>query len=187
MSLIDIFIRWRHSKGFGVHSPYAFRFVNDVVRPGVYKYYSYDELDSLLEGSERKNYRFQELIKFTLRLAVFLKTQRIVAPGKSRLAEIVSKALNLKRYGTLGTSGFLFQEGDLLISEKGNVKGEYLQKAIAENIPVFAIKPDEETRKILSSPIPRGVAFKDNERIVLIPREEMAYVSYDILLDVRTP
>lgn len=35
------YIRWRHSKGFGMHSHFAYRFVTDVLKPGIYGYYAY--------------------------------------------------------------------------------------------------------------------------------------------------
>lgn len=38
--------RWRHSRGFGVHSPYAYRLVCDVVRPNPrYGYYGYHDVE----------------------------------------------------------------------------------------------------------------------------------------------
>lgn len=37
--------RWRHSHGFGVHSPFAYRFITEVLcLPKVYAYYSYLEI-----------------------------------------------------------------------------------------------------------------------------------------------
>ena len=35
------YLRWRHSHGFGVHSPYAYHIVTGVIRPGDYGYYGY--------------------------------------------------------------------------------------------------------------------------------------------------
>ncbi len=45
--------RWRHSRGFGVHSPYAYRLVCDVVRPNPrYGYYGYHDIErAVLESN----------------------------------------------------------------------------------------------------------------------------------------
>ncbi len=51
MGIINWYKRWRHGHGFGVHSPYAYRLVRDVLRPGRgYAYYAYADIDRLLEG-----------------------------------------------------------------------------------------------------------------------------------------
>ena len=42
------YLRWRHSKGFGVHSPFAYNLVTTVVRPGIYGYYGYDDIESAI-------------------------------------------------------------------------------------------------------------------------------------------
>ena len=37
--------RWHRSRGFGVHSPFAFSFILDVLRERRYAYYAYDSID----------------------------------------------------------------------------------------------------------------------------------------------
>lgn len=45
MKLFNWYLRWRHSHGFGVHSPFAFDFLCSELRPqGGYAYYGYDML-----------------------------------------------------------------------------------------------------------------------------------------------
>ena len=51
MGITDWYKRWRHGHGFGVHSPYAYRLVRDVLRPGRgYAYYAYADIDRMLNG-----------------------------------------------------------------------------------------------------------------------------------------
>ena len=51
MGIIDWYKRWRHGHGFGVHSPYAYRLVRDVLRPGRgYAYYAYADIDHMLNS-----------------------------------------------------------------------------------------------------------------------------------------
>lgn len=55
MGLIDSYKCWRHGHGFGVHSPFAYRMVREVLRPGrVYAYYAYKSLPA---GELRLLYR----------------------------------------------------------------------------------------------------------------------------------
>ena len=45
MKLFDWYKRWRHGRGYGVHSPSAYALVRDVLRPGSkYAFYAYDKL-----------------------------------------------------------------------------------------------------------------------------------------------
>lgn len=46
LDLIRLFNRWRHGRGFGIHSPFAFRFITATLREQL-PYYAYDRLDAL--------------------------------------------------------------------------------------------------------------------------------------------
>ena len=178
------YIKWRHSKGFGVHSPYAYRFVTDVLRPESYGYYSYWEIEDQLRREERTDNKFLNLIKFTIRLAVFLNSKRIVSERKSRLAEVVARCLKLERIRISKSENFSFQDNDLLILSGENANETLLRNAIGKGIPVFAIHPSHKEKEILETPIARGLLLKDSSRIILIPRPEMSYTSYPILLNL---
>lgn len=54
MGLYLIWQRLRHSRGFGIHSPYAFRFITEVLHQPC-RYYAYDSLpDDILNEHEWK-------------------------------------------------------------------------------------------------------------------------------------
>ena len=129
MSFFTPYLRWRHSKGFGVHSPYAFSLVNDVVRPGIYHFYSYLEIDNHLKGKERHDGRLFNLIKFTLRLMIFLKSKRLVTPKKTRLAEISSKSLKIP-WVVADEKNFRFLPGDIFLIEKPECDIHLIKEAI---------------------------------------------------------
>jgi len=40
---LDYFVRWRHGRGFGIHSPFAYRFVTEVLRERC-AYYAYHNI-----------------------------------------------------------------------------------------------------------------------------------------------
>lgn len=183
MKLWDCYLRWRHSRGFGVHSPYAYRFITNVLRPGPYIYYSYHEVDRWLQGPEKCNHKFERFVLFTIRLAIFLKSKRIlVLNSKSRLSEVTAAALKLPCVVIRSRNKVNFKEGDLLIIDKSDCNNSLLDRAIKEYVAVFAISPGPETREFLETPVPKGLLLNGKDRMILIPRQEMEYVSYNLNL-----
>jgi hypothetical protein len=48
---LDYFIRWRHGRGFGIHSPFAYRFVTEVLKER-YAYYAYHKIAEHFVGKK---------------------------------------------------------------------------------------------------------------------------------------
>ena len=69
--------RFRHRKGYGVHSPFAFNFITDVIYEK-HPYYGYGELDKLLPLSMRLRQR--RGLHLLLRLANHFQPETIVLP-----------------------------------------------------------------------------------------------------------
>ena len=70
--------RFRHRKGYGVHSPFAFRLITDVILEDR-AYYAYSELDRELPLSMRMRQR--RGLHLLLRLANHLQPQSVVLPA----------------------------------------------------------------------------------------------------------
>ena len=69
--------RFRHRCGYGVHSPFAFRFITEVIYER-HPYYAYAELDKLLPLDMRLRQR--KGLHLLLRLANHLQPKAIVLP-----------------------------------------------------------------------------------------------------------
>ena len=76
--------RFRHRCGYGVHSPFAFRFLTEVVYERL-PYYAYAELDAHLRWSER--WRVRRTLHLLLRIANRVQPSQIVVPTPMPLAE----------------------------------------------------------------------------------------------------
>ncbi|MBD5227385.1 MAG: hypothetical protein HDS67_04960 [Bacteroidales bacterium] len=85
--LSDRINRWRHRRGFGVHSPSAFMLVREVVRPrGRYRYYAEERLDAMrIEEADRRIYRL------AVRLVGRLHADRVRVETDSPLAHVFSR------------------------------------------------------------------------------------------------
>ena len=69
--------RFRHRKGYGVHSPFAFRFITDVIYERT-PYYAYCKLDKALPLSMQL--RKRRGLHLMLRIANHLQPETIVLP-----------------------------------------------------------------------------------------------------------
>ena len=76
MSQIGSLLVWlrrsRHSRGFGVQSPWAYRFIRYVVNEH-YPYYTYDDLSRLYEGYPKQ---IQKLCRLYFRIANFWQAEQ---------------------------------------------------------------------------------------------------------------
>lgn len=72
--------RFRHRKGYGVHSPFAFRFITDVIYERS-PYYAYSELDKALPLAMRL--RRRQGLHLLLRLANHLQPEVAVLPAQA--------------------------------------------------------------------------------------------------------
>ena len=62
------YLRWRHTRGYGVHSPLAYRIVCDVLQEHD-RYYAYPEIDAATRSSERGCGRCMRRARMLHRLA----------------------------------------------------------------------------------------------------------------------
>lgn len=70
--------RWRHTRGYGVHSPYAFHLVTNVVHPGDYSWYGYADIDRTFPGTVDRKVRREA--RMLLRLVAELRPAAVFLP-----------------------------------------------------------------------------------------------------------
>ena len=74
--------RFRHRQGYGVHSPFAFHFLQDIVYEKA-PYYAYRELDSHLVWSQRLRQR--RGLRLLFRLSNYAQPHRLLLPQGTAL------------------------------------------------------------------------------------------------------
>lgn len=73
--------RWRHSRGFGVHSPLAYRLVREVVRPDSrYGYYGYHAISRALRGVVDHEGELEGRARLLLRVCATLRPGSVSLP-----------------------------------------------------------------------------------------------------------
>lgn len=90
--------RYHHSSGFGIHSPYAYRFVRHVWRQPLH-YYAYEGIHQLIDtikaGTSRRERRLLDLIaereaRLLFRVTNFFNPRRMLQIGAATGAESVA-------------------------------------------------------------------------------------------------
>ena len=187
MSQIGSLLVWlrrsRHSRGFGVQSPWAYRFIRYVVNEH-YPYYAYDDLSRLYEGYPKQ---IQKLCRLYFRIANFWQAEQALDYSAASETDVI------RLYGTFMKRGCNKLEvvpvrhaGDFSSVRlmRLSVEGDYRQvfeKAVSlanasTMIIVEQIKRDKESRTFWKSIVddPRcittfdlyycGIIFFDKKR-----------------------
>lgn len=181
MNIWECYLRWRHSKGFGVHSPYAYRFITDVVRPGPYGYYAYHSLKSDRSTASDDFFLSRKEKKFIIRIINFLKTRRLVSLAYNPDIEEIAGVMNIAYHILTGEDNSFkinSAENDLLVLNHSGMAFELLEEAISCGARILAYGPSEELRRFLLKPLKKGLAIDWKTKVLLIPRNEMEYLRY---------
>lgn len=84
--------RWKHGHGFGVHSPWAYRVITEVIGEHA-KYYAYPEINELF-GTRSKTARI------VYRLLLHLQPSRVDVVGDERWHHLARLTGTLNQHGT---------------------------------------------------------------------------------------
>lgn len=179
LSPFKAYVRWRHSLGFGVHSPFAYNLVKMAVRPGDYGYYGYSDIDRVILHPGYRGYpQSREDARLLLRLMVNLRSRRLLIPEGLPAMRAAAKGA--------GTACVQFKEGavpkphpgDMLVATPGNPDATELAARIKAGTAVFAIAPSEQCVETICKACKRGLVFHGVRLLLAVPREEMAFVGY---------
>lgn len=170
--LADIYRRWRHGRGFGVHSPYAFRMVNDVLRlPPDYAYYAYDDI-------ARERHRLQAPVPLAEAFLIF----RAVNEFQPSLVAILARG-PLERL--LCSIVRLASPGAEISHDIGSLGGEGCM-LIAYDAPAGALPAGchaflaGSALAALPARMPFGHIYRSSRRAIVAARPHLPFQTFDI-------
>lgn len=185
MSIWKAYLRWRHRRGFGVHSPFAYNLVTMAINPGQYGYYGYEAIDRILLSSRERGGRLRGDARLVLRLLIHLGSRRLLL---SATAPTLTKSVMTAAAKAAGVSTALFKEGRMPKPENGDfllidgqetlMTNEELRERLKKGSAVMIIEPTPGQNAMLYDSCRRGVIFEGTRIILALPREEMAFVAY---------
>ena len=179
--MIEAYKRWRHSRGFGVHSPFAYDLVRMAIRPGKrYGYYGYNliEREALRPSATRTTRRDRRDARLLLGILAQLCIRRLILPKGLPLMEAAAKGSGAK---TLTSCAGRFKEGDFLLArrdcrEAGGKEGIIM--AVTSGTPVMILDPDQNIAEAGLSAMTDGLVMTGTRILLLIPRKDMVLTTY---------
>lgn len=181
----ETFRRFRHSRGFGVHSPFAYSLVMNVVHPGsLYEYYGYFDIDATLAAAacrSRAAWRMRADARLLLRLAVTLRPSKVFVDPE--LHKVYTTALHAAD-SRMPLTGDQTQtvSCDLIVASLPTTPLPLLEKGLADGTPIVVYDTDEKTSERLFSRLGEGLMLHSPDRAIIIPRQGMAPVEYSVNL-----
>lgn len=187
LGLFDSFAQWykrlRHSKGFGIHSPFAFMLVNEVINCRC-RYYGYDDIEpyiDLMKGSKQRR-----LARLLIRLVGRISFNKFVIVGEIddvliKAVEIADSRVEIERgveevlsLSLIYVAGLC--DADEELSASMQVDG---------NVFVFDGLCDSELRKqyeYLVSECRHGVVFEDRDMSIVFVCNHLPFVKYSMMI-----
>lgn len=174
--------RLRHTYGFGVHSPFAFQLVKDVVRPGrLYSWYGYEDIDAAVNAG-RKGIKIERQAKMFHRLLTAIHPESLFLPlGSDPLYHVAAAAVGTGMKIERKPKHAL--ECSMIASHKDFIPLDMLKKHILtpEKSIVLMNYPEGWADALFES-LPEGLMLYSPRNAIIIHRPEMMKVSYDIIL-----
>lgn len=178
-SLWQSYLRWRHSHGFGVHSPFAYELVTSVVRPGKYGYYGYRDIDISLDAAGNFTARRRNDARLLLRLLVVMRSRRLIhsstlSPETRAAAKAAgASCVSLRKCQDPG------RPGDLLLST-GDIPSSTVGRFIDAGVHVLALDPPRELSSRFEAMTSNGIVFIGKRIILAVPRQLTATAVYSM-------
>lgn len=183
MRLLERFNRWRASRGYGVHSPLAFRIVKNVVKPHRdVAYYGEEKLDFFaIDGkpaSEKQRRRARLLLRFVAEL------QPAYVWMSPRLPEIYREAISNAGCVVRLFDGNVYPEelsnSDMVVVDGLRLTRKDLQKALkpGKSLIGFDIKPG--MKQSVTDVLKGGVAIDAEDSVIAVSTADEAVHCYKV-------
>lgn len=171
MGLKNRFLRWRRSKGYGIHSPLAFRLIWRVLRPEPYvAYYGYPYVG--------KNPRARLLLRLT---ADVQPAYVWVSPGtRGDYLEAIRRAGGVVRV----FDGSLFPDqitkADMVLLDGYKLKADILKKVLKAPRTVVAFDVPTTFVERAAKLMKEGVMLEGLGSFIMLCREEVSPMVYAV-------
>ncbi len=180
MKLSERLRRLRTSRGFGVHSPFAFWLLTEVIR-NRYSYYGYEDIEAALERHPEEG-ALRSHCRLLLRLAGRMGVEVAVLPDGTPEAVRAAVRGAGKRIRLLSPrAGVRGGHRMFLWTRAGLPKNPALEEALdQEGSVVVVFQPAPGVKEELLDMMNCGVLVDGISALVVVVRKNLSKASYDV-------
>ena len=176
--LLDALKRARHTRGYGVHSPYGYALVTRAVRPKGCAWYGYADIrNSLAQNFDRRIWREACML---LRLAAFLRPGSVYLPAGANLAYNTAISAADSRTGIVKAAACA-ASCDMICSVSDVLPLDVLQRALERPGACVAVRnvPVGWTEALFGS-LAEGIALRGKRNLIMVHRPGMQKILYTV-------
>lgn len=162
IDLIKAYKRWRHSRGYGVHSPFAYSFVCETIKED-WPYYAYDRLDAVTRDMRPEVSLSPRRVRLLFRIFARFNPKRVMIAGATTNAAIEAECLSMACPSAKITDNMA--EVDIIVVNS-DFRIQSLQKDKNRNFAAVFMGKEayrSQARRILREGVEHGISF-DNGR-----------------------
>lgn len=183
--------RWRHTRGFGIHSPYAFALLTDALRPGRrYAYYGDADIDAAVEewgvaceATGRRAKRVRRNARLLLRLLAATRPASLwLDPTLPAPLAVAADKAGYRPGERMATD---WRQAAMIVTAGDDTRlfGAELARWLA--VPrrsLLLFDPGKALADALYSALPEGLMLRAPRVVWLINRRGMRKLSYTVTL-----
>lgn len=184
--IAEAYRRWRHGRGYGVHSPFAYELVKQVVRPERgYAYYGYGAIDDALMNLPRheRMRHMKRHARILLRLAGRLGFRSAFLPKAQIAAPFITALLAANSKMSLHYASADIHRCDLVLSSRNFIPLPLLRDYLSHDGKVLCMNyTPPGWPELLFDALPQGLMLRDRKSLIIINRPQMQKISYNICI-----
>lgn len=182
MTLAQRYLRWRRSRGYGIHSPLAYRIVTQVLRPDKDTGYYGEKKLCEIARREALSRRLLQRASLILRFCAFLQPEYVWVTSK--LPEIYLEAIRLSgsviRIYDSALYPAEYSRSQLIITDRARLNAAQLKEIMgAETKALLAFDIDTKYLNRLIN-MNRGVMLEGSESLLMVSRPGLSAVTYSV-------
>lgn len=174
--MIEAYKRWRHTRGYGVHSPTAYTLVREVISQP-YQFYGYAEIEAALAGHKHAA-RLERFCRLVLRLCNHLHPRTVFCSKTA--PEAVRTAIRCAVPDAV-ISADPSTPADLYIDTARILSPARIRRLLeADGIALLLLAIDDEADSIIRRNLLHGLLLRSARHALVLTRSSMPFVSYSV-------